>query len=226
MKSTTLLITAAFLTAGLMSLPSLAIAESVDGRAQALAEQLDLDASQTEAIDGLITEHRDSRREQMSSQDLRGPERREHMRAEREALHGSIRDVLTPEQADEFDSLISERHGRMNKRGSEREHMRGERHRGRRGMMRKGRRGAGACNGSGFEPDFSQLNISEGMRARLEGMHKEHLDAMDNLRRQHRDEMRDLVGDKEFEKLHMPCAPDRGTDGADDRPDVDEQKSG
>src|SRR5699024_8659287 len=186
------------MAAGLMALPSLAVAESVDARAQYLADQLDLDEAQIETIDGLITEHRNSMREQMSGQDMRGPERREHMRAEREALHADIRDVLTAEQAEEFDSLVAERHGRMSERGAGRHAMRGQHRGGRHGMMRGGRRGMdmGACGGAGFEPDFSQLDVDEGMRARLEAMHKEHRDAVEKLHMQHRAEMRELIGEE------------------------------
>lgn len=226
MKSTILFVTAILLSVGFLSLPSLVAAHSIDGRAQHLADQLDLDQAQTEAIDKLIGEHRDGMRTQMESQDLRGPERREHMRAQREALHGKIRDVLTAEQAEQFDHLISERHGTMSQHRGERGYMRGKRHSGRQGMMRKGRRGAGACDHTGFNPDFSELDISEGMRARLEAMHKEHRDAMEKMHMQHRDEMRQLIGEEELEKLQMPCAPEQRANGADTSADRDAQERG
>lgn len=227
MKPITLFSTAVLMAAVLIGLPSLAAAESVDARTQYLADQLDLDEAQIEAIDGLITEHRSSMREQMGAQDMRGPERREHMRAEREALHAGIREVLTAEQVEEFDSLVAERRGMMAERGAGQQGMRGK-HRGPRGGMMRGDRrgmGMGPCGGLDFDPDFSKLDVSEGVRARLQAMHREHRAEMRSMHERHRNEMRELIGDEQLEKLHMPCAPERSMDGADDQADNNEQES-
>lgn len=194
----------------LLGLSSLAAAEPVSQRAQHLADQLDLDQTQIEAVDKLITEHRDSMREQMSSQDLRGPERLEQMQASRAALHADIRKLLTPDQAEEFDRMVAQRRDMMAERQSDRQGMRGKHRGGRHGMMRDGRHGMsmGPCDGAEFEPDFSKLDLSEGMRARLEAMHEAHRAEMMEMHKRHREEMRELIGDEKFEQFKsegMPC---------------------
>lgn len=214
MKSTTLLISIVF-----MALSSLAAADSGDARAQRLADQLDLDEAQTEAVDELISKHRHGMREQMASHDSRGSQRREQMRASRKALHADIRELLTPEQAEKFDRLIAQRRSMMSERRGRREHMRGERHSGRRGMMHNRDRGMAPCGSRGFEPDFSKLDVSEGVRARLEAMHKEHRAEMTRMHQRHRDEMRELIGDEELEKLDMPGGPERSADDAGNQAD-------
>lgn len=165
-------LTLALATAGALLLTAPVLASSNDGPAQRLAEKLELTSEQQVEINALFQAHREQMRTEGSreSRDRRGDWREGRM-----ALNAEIRELLSPEQVEQFDA--------MGKR----------QHRGHKGRGHGGHRGQGAM--------FQSLDLTDEQRGEMRELMREHRSQENADRSELRQQMREILTEEQLTQL-------------------------